>query len=95
MWTEGIRAKMAILTELYSDPLLALPNESLDMFLERYRAMYDVLKDMDDILAADPGFDLPQISANCPADVQSVYTIGQSFRDLLIDCLSYHAWLDA
>ena len=95
MWTEGIRAKMVILTSLHQDPLLALPNETLNMFLERYRAKYDMLKDNDDILPDYPGFDLPQISANCPADIQNVYAIGQSFRDLLTDCKSYLKWLEA
>jgi hypothetical protein len=68
---------------------------SFDEFLDYYRTTYEVLVESDHVHYAHPGFEVPDIHPNCPEDTQDAHAMAEAFRDVLEDCLSYLAWLQA
>ena len=101
-WTMGIQAKIDILAMLYpakritiTEPSGAVRDESWPEFLIRFRAMYDARKDDDAVLIVSPGFTVDPVYENCPDPVLDAYAVAAAFRDVVEDCLSYTAWLEA
>lgn len=65
------------------------------VFLDEIRDIYEALKRDDDIIIEPTGITVPDVNPLCPDDVKMLATTLRSFNDLLEDCLSYSAWLNA
>jgi hypothetical protein len=57
--------------------------------------MYDARKDDDAVYIVSPGFTVEPVYEHCPEAVLDAHAVAAAFRDVVEDCLSYTAWLEA
>jgi len=90
-WTTCVNDKSALLQTMW--------NNDADVtfldFLSDIRQQYEDLKDLNMVQIIDPELDVPAVLSQCPDDVQEQLGVAESFVDILEDCGSYLAWLQA
>jgi hypothetical protein len=90
-WTTCVNDKSALLQTMWGNDA----DVSFLDFLADTRQQFEDLKDLDMVQIIDPELDIPAVLSQCPDDVQEQLGVAESFVDILEDCGTYLAWLQA
>ena len=90
-WTTCVNDKSAILQTMWGNDA----DVTFLDFLADTRQQFEDLKDLDMVQIIDPELDIPAVLSQCPDDVQEQLGVAESFVDILEDCGTYLAWLQA
>ena len=90
-WTTCVNDKSALLQSMWDNDA----DVTFLDFLSETRQEYEDLKDQDMVMIIDPALEIPAVLSQCPDDVQEQLGVAESFVDILEDCGSYLAWLQA
>lgn len=90
-WTTCVNDKSALLQTMWGND----PDVTFLDFLADTRQQFEDLKDADMVQIIDPELEIPAVLTQCPDDVQEQLGVAESFVDILEDCGTYLAWLQA
>ena len=90
-WTTCVNDKSAILQTMWGNDA----DVTFLDFLADTRQRFEDLKDADMVHIIDPELEIPAVLSQCPDDVQEQLGVAESFVDILEDCGTYLAWLQA